>query len=164
MNEHFARVDLFAFDIDGTLTDGSTTWHGDEIGWVQTYSVRDGEALLRIKKQGVVVLPLSRNKTRCARVRFDRLGLPLDFLGIDDKMAALGELTHKHGVALDRVLYVGDGIEDAPVLQSVGCGCAVADAHPRTKQAARFVTQAKGGQRVIEELADLLFSAKSWPL
>ena len=40
----FADVALVAFDIDGTLTDATTRWAGESIGWVQRYSVRDGEA------------------------------------------------------------------------------------------------------------------------
>jgi len=164
MKEPFAKVELFAFDIDGTLTDGTTTWLGDDVGWVQNYSVRDGEALLRIQAQGVPVIPLSRNKTKCARVRMERLGLPTDWLGVSDKTSALADLSKRRDVSYDRLLYVGDGIEDAPILRAVGCGVAVADAHSKTREAADYVAQAKGGARVIEELADLLFAAKGWPL
>ncbi|HTJ82703.1 MAG TPA: HAD hydrolase family protein [Polyangiaceae bacterium] len=162
MKEHFAKVELFAFDIDGTLTDGTTTWLGDDVGWVQTYSVRDGEALLRIQARGIPVMPLSRNKTRCARVRMERLALPTDWLGISDKIGALDDLAKRNDVPYDRILYVGDGLEDAPVLRAVGCGCAVADAHPRTREAAHFVATSRGGGRVIEEIADILFAAKGW--
>ena len=53
-----AQAALLAFDIDGTLTDATTWWGGPELGWLQRYSVRDGEALLRIKKR-IPVVPLS---------------------------------------------------------------------------------------------------------
>jgi 3-deoxy-D-manno-octulosonate 8-phosphate phosphatase (KDO 8-P phosphatase) len=158
----FAPVELFVFDIDGTLTDGTTTWLGPEIGWTQTYSVRDGEAILRLKRGGLPVVPLSRNRTLCARTRMEGLGLPLDWLGVTDKVVALREITAAYQVSLDRVCFVGDGLEDVAVLQVVGCPCVVADAHARARTAATYVAAAKGGHRAIEEIADLIGSAKGW--
>lgn len=158
--DRFASIDLFAFDIDGTLTDATTTWLGPDVGWTQTYSVRDGEALLRLVRAGIPAAPLSRNRTACARVRMEALGVRLDWLGVSDKLEALGAMAKAFGVPLDRVCFVGDGIEDAAIFAEVGLGCAVADAHPKALAAAAHVTRAKGGARVIEELADQILAAK----
>jgi 3-deoxy-D-manno-octulosonate 8-phosphate phosphatase (KDO 8-P phosphatase) len=157
----FASVELFAFDIDGTLTDGTTTWLGPDIGWTQTYSVRDGEALLRLKGTGMPIFPVSRNRTRCARTRMEGLGLPLDWLGVSDKLAAVQEISSTCRVPLDRVCFIGDGLEDVPVLTRVGCPCTVADGHARARAAAAYVTQARGGQRAIEEVADLIIAERA---
>lgn len=152
MSEAFPAVGLFAFDIDGTLTDGRTTWLGPEVGWTQIYSVRDGEAILRMKRMGLPVVPLSRNRTLCARTRMEGLGLPLDWLGTADKVEAIHAISARFEVPLDRVCFVGDGLEDAGVFALVGCACAVADAHPGALAAARYVTRARGGDRVVEEI------------
>src|SRR4029453_6482073 len=56
----WSEIELVAFDVDGTLTDGTTWWAGDNVGWVQRYSVHDGEALLRLT-QRLHVVPVSRN-------------------------------------------------------------------------------------------------------
>ena len=69
-----ASIRLIAFDIDGTLTDATTWWGGLERGWLQRYSVRDGEALLRLRAERYV-LPLSRNRTVSAAERMAGLGL-----------------------------------------------------------------------------------------
>ncbi len=93
----FADVEVVAFDIDGTLTDGTTTYLGPDHGWSQTYSTRDGEAILHMVATGLVVLPLSRNRTDTARARMEGLKLPLDFLGVDDKTcrARCASLAHR---------------------------------------------------------------------
>jgi YrbI family 3-deoxy-D-manno-octulosonate 8-phosphate phosphatase len=161
-SDRFLAVDLFAFDIDGTLTDGTTTWLGPEVGWTQTYSVRDGEAILRLKRLGMPVVPLSRNRTRCARTRMEALRLRLDWLGVEDKIAALDGLAAAHAVPKGRICFIGDGLEDAAVFALVGCPCAVADAHPLALAAAAHVTAARGGHRAIEELSDLIIAAKGW--
>ncbi len=156
----FGRVDLVAFDIDGTLTDGTTSWLGPEVGWTQTYSTRDGESILRLVKIGLHVVPLSRNRTACARARMEALGLPLDWLGVADKVEGLHALSERFVVPKERICFVGDGLEDASVFALVGCSCAVADAHPRARAAAGFVTRARGGERAFEEIALRILDAR----
>ena len=156
----FAEIELVAFDIDGTLTDGTTTWLGPEIGWTQTYSTRDGESILRLVRMGIAVVPVSRNKTACARARMDGLGLRLDWLGVSDKVEAIRAASEALHVSLPRICFLGDGLEDASVFEVVGCPCAVADGHPRARAKALFVTRSKGGERAFEELTFRILDAR----
>lgn len=146
-----AAATLLAFDIDGTLTDATTWWGGPDLGWLQRYSVRDGEALLRIRKR-IPIVPLSRNKTHAARVRFEGLGFETRWLGVTDKIAAIGEICARFEVDATHVCHVGDGPDDAEVFTRIGLGCAVADAHPKAKAAAALTLDAVGGARAIEEI------------
>lgn len=146
-----AHAALLAFDIDGTLTDANTWWGGPDLGWLQRYSVRDGEALLRIKRR-IPVVPLSRNKTQAARVRMEGLGMDTRWLGTSDKIASLAEICAAFKVDADAVIHIGDGPDDAAVFEAVGFGVAVADAHPTALTAADIVLDAAGGARAIEEL------------
>jgi 3-deoxy-D-manno-octulosonate 8-phosphate phosphatase (KDO 8-P phosphatase) len=154
----FADVALVAFDIDGTLTDASTWWAGESVGWVQRYSVRDGEAILRMR-QRIPIVPVSRNQTASARERVRLLGLDARWLGVTNKIEALGQVCREYLVEPQRVCFVGDGIDDVEVFAAVGLGCAVADAHPRAIAAARVVLQSRGGERVMEELERRLEAA-----
>lgn len=153
-------VELFVFDIDGTLTDGTTTWLGPQIGWTQRYSVRDGEALLRLAKAGVHVVPLSRNKTECARQRMFSLSLSTRWVGVDDKIVAFNEILAHYQVALEHCAFVGDGAEDAPLLEQVGHPFSVKDAHPLAVRAAGYVTKALAGSHAIEEIVSMLLSGQ----
>ena len=149
-------VRLLAFDIDGTLTDGRTTWGGPERGWCQIYSVRDGEAILRMVAAGLMVVPLSRNRTQCARLRMEHLRLDTRWTGVSDKLTALTEIVEQHAVSLAEIAFVGDGKDDAVVAKEVGLGLAVADAHPATRAAADRILAAAGGAHVMEEIEALL--------
>lgn len=147
----FSEIRLLAFDIDGTLTDATTWWAGDASGWVQRYSVRDGEALLRLRER-MHVLPVSRNRTEAARRRIEGLGLDARWLGVTDKLDAIAQICREYVLDAREICFVGDGPDDAPVMARVGIGCAVADAHPLARTAADLVLEARGGQRAIEEL------------
>ncbi|MCX4240687.1 HAD hydrolase family protein [Paraliomyxa miuraensis] len=154
-------IRLLAFDIDGTLTDATTWWGGEPRGWLQRYSVRDGEALLRMKAAGLHVLPLSRNRTASAAERMGGLGLDARWLGVRDKGASLRQIQGEYQVDAAAIAFVGDGPDDAEVFGKVGLGMAVADAHPEALAAAHVVLAARGGERVIEEV-ELRLSDR-WP-
>ncbi len=156
-----AGIELLTFDIDGTLTDATTWWAGEGVGWVQRYSVRDGEALLRLARSGVQVVPLSRNATEVARRRMEHLRCSTRWLGVADKLGALDEILTAHSLAPERVVHIGDGLDDAPVFERVGVGVAVADAHPGALAAARLVLRSRGGERAIEELEQLIAAART---
>ena len=125
----WCEIGLLAFDIDGTLTDGTTWWGGPGVGWVQRYSVRDGEAILRLK-QRLHVVPVSRNRTAAAVERVAQLGLDARWVGVVDKPESIRQICHEYHVDARRVLFVGDGLDDVPLFALVGVACAVADAHP----------------------------------
>jgi 3-deoxy-D-manno-octulosonate 8-phosphate phosphatase (KDO 8-P phosphatase) len=154
-------IRLIAFDIDGTLTDATTWWGGQERGWLQRYSVRDGEALLRLRADRYV-LPLSRNRTTSAAERMAGLGLDARWLGVSDKPASLRQICGEYQVDHTEICFVGDGPDDAAVFAAVGLGLAVADAHPDARAAAHVVLAARGGQRVMEEVE--LRLAGRWPV
>lgn len=146
-------------DLDGTLTDARTCWQGSDIGWVQYYSVRDGEAILRMTARGLPVVPVSANTTRSACERMQLLGLPTKWLGTEDKPSAVIDISRTYDIPLNRICYVGDGLGDCAVFTMVGLACAVSDAHPEALRQAHFVTKARGGARVLEEIEQLIFHA-----
>ena len=147
---------LLLLDIDGTLTDATTDWAGPELGWIQRYSVRDGEAILRLRARGLAIAGLSRNRTRCAKERMDTLRVDTRWVGITDKRQGLLDAMRMYDVTASQVAYVGDGLEDAAIFASVDLGIAVQDAHPLARDAAHHVLSRRGGQRVIEELESYL--------
>ena len=158
MARQLPRIRLVAFDIDGTLTDGTTWYAGEQLGWVQRYSVRDGEACLRLGRRGLQVAVLSRNKTQSARRRMELLGIVTTWLGVPDKLAAFEEMIGSCNVASEEVCFVGDGREDAPILARAGVGLAVADAHPDARAAADHVLSVPGGRHAMEH-AELFLEA-----
>ena len=156
----WASVRVLGLDIDGTLTDGFLYWGGPEVGWTQRYCVRDGEAVLRARAAGFQVVPVSRNKTACARARMEGLGLTTEWVGVTDKDAAMHAVCARYDATFKDVCYIGDGYEDAELLAKVGIGCSVPTGHPSAVASARYVTRAPGGVGAAEEVVELLLAAK----
>lgn len=160
----FRQVELLVVNVDGTLTDGKVAWAGPDLGFTQAFSVRDGEAMRRLAAAGIPVVWLSRGPTDCAKARAKALGLPTTWLGVRDKVTAFEALRAQLGTDLERIAYLADGIEDAPILRAVGFPCAVADAHRAARAVAKYVTSAAGGAHAAEEVIDLIWEARGWVL
>jgi 3-deoxy-D-manno-octulosonate 8-phosphate phosphatase (KDO 8-P phosphatase) len=158
----FAAIALVLVDVDGTLTDAKTSWGGPATGFTQVFSIRDGESIRRLCQRGIPVVPLSRNATLSTRTRMEGLGVPCDWLGVADKGTAFQELRQRYTIPLEQIAYVADGREDIPILQQVGFPIVVGDAHKSVRAAAKYVTQARGGDHALEEVIDLILEAHGW--
>ncbi len=159
-----ADIALLGIDIDGTLTDGTLLWGGPDIGWTQRYAVRDGEAIRRLAAWPLPIVPISRNKTACARARMQMLGLPSRWVGVDDKLTALQEVEGAYNVGRQQICYIGDGREDGVLFAAVGRAYCVRDGHPEAARRASHSTAAAGGCGAVEEVIDLLMQARGWQI
>ena len=56
--------------------------------------------------------------------------------------------------------YIGDDLYDVEAIKAVGWGCCPADGRPQAREAADYVTKAKGGEGVIREIADMILLKK----
>jgi N-acylneuraminate cytidylyltransferase len=147
------------FDFDGVLTDNSVyvMQNGRE-------SVRcergDGMGISLLRKAGMPMLVLSGERNSVVRSRCQKLGLACKY-GVEDKLPVLMEWASKNQFPIESMVYVGNDVNDLDCLKAVGCGVAVADAHPAAKRAAKLTLTRAGGHGAVRELADLIVQART---
>lgn len=147
-------LDLIVFDFDGVMTDNGV-YVFDDGREVVRCNRADGLGCDLLRAGGIDMLILSTETNPCVAARARKLGLPMH-QGVRDKKAALGELLHTKGIDPERVMYVGNDVNDLDAMRLVGWPVAPADAHPVILAIARYVTVATGGNGVVRELADLI--------
>jgi YrbI family 3-deoxy-D-manno-octulosonate 8-phosphate phosphatase len=153
---------LLVLDFDGVLTDNRVLVdvEGREAAWCHR---GDGMGIGLVREAGLEVVILSKEKVPIASARARKLGIEC-IQGCDDKLPRLRELAAARGLAPEQVAYVGNDINDLACLGWVGLPIAVADALPEVKTAARWVTNAPGGQGAVREVCDqFLFQRKTKP-
>ena len=155
-------IRLAAFDVDGVLTDGRLLLgpNGEEF---KQFHVRDGYGLVMLREAGIILAIITGRSAPVVAQRMAELGIRHVYQGCKDKLAAVNELCALTRVPLAQMCYVGDDVPDVPVLQVVGFGVAVADAHATAAAAARFHTQAPGGRGAVREIADLILRVQRAP-
>lgn len=149
-----ADIKLLVLDVDGVLTDGGMyfTKDGDE---VKKFNVKDGMAINNLKSKGVKVGFLSAGiEETIIRKRAEMLGVDYFFVGKKPKLETLNSWMKKENINYDNVLYVGDDINDVPIMEKVILSACPADAIELVKQKASVVLEKKGGEGCVRELID----------
>jgi N-acylneuraminate cytidylyltransferase len=152
-------VTAVATDFDGVHTDDRVLVDQHAVEAVRV-SRSDGLGVAMLREAGVpfVIVSKERNPvvgTRGAKLKVDVLQ------GVDDKVCALTAWLDRRGLQARQVAYVGNDVNDLPVMAAVGWPVAVADAHPEVLRAARLVLSRPGGQGAVREVCDLVLTARS---
>ena len=146
-------------DVDGVLTDGRL--HLAASGEVfKSFHVRDGLAVKLARAAGLSVGILSARESAIVAARAADLGVDEVLQGHEDKGAAFRELLERRGLEPAAVAFVGDDLQDLPVLGAVGLSAAPSDAAAEVRAAVDFVTAAGGGRGAVRELVERLLSAR----
>jgi 3-deoxy-D-manno-octulosonate 8-phosphate phosphatase (KDO 8-P phosphatase) len=88
------------------------------------------------------------------------LGIQQVIQGSKDKGQSLDEVSKRAGLALEKIACLGDDWPDLAIMKKVGYPMCVADADPRVKKVAEFVTKLPGGHGAAREAIEHLITAK----
>jgi 3-deoxy-D-manno-octulosonate 8-phosphate phosphatase (KDO 8-P phosphatase) len=146
-------------DCDGVLTDGRL-WMTGDFDEQKVFHARDGQGISLLHRAGLRTGIISGRKSSAVDRRAQDLEMSYVHQYAKDKIQALNEIIAKAGVSLDQCAFIGDDVADIAVMRRVGFAVAVADAVDETKQAADYVTTAKGGQGAVREACDFILKAQ----
>ncbi|MEU9189976.1 N-acylneuraminate cytidylyltransferase [Streptomyces sp. NPDC048484] len=144
-------IDAVVLDFDGTQTDDRVLIDSDGREFVSVHR-GDGLGVAALRKSGLTMLILSTEQNPVVAARARKLKIPV-LHGIDRKDLALKQWCEEQGIVPERVLYVGNDVNDLPCFALVGWPVAVASAHDVVRGAARAVTTVPGGDGAIREIA-----------
>ncbi|MYQ48491.1 NTP transferase domain-containing protein [Streptomyces sp. SID4985] len=150
-------IDAVVLDFDGTQTDDRVLIDSDGREFVSVHR-GDGLGIAALRDSGLKMLILSTERNPVVAARARKLRLPV-LHGIDRKDLALKQWCEEQGIAPERVLYVGNDVNDLPCFALVGWPVAVAGAHDAVRGAARAVTTVRGGAGAIREVAGWLLGS-----
>jgi 3-deoxy-D-manno-octulosonate 8-phosphate phosphatase (KDO 8-P phosphatase) len=147
-------IALLVLDFDGVFTDNRVIVSADG-GESVICNRADGLGISRLRERQIAVLVLSTETHPVVTVRVRKLGVEV-LQGIADKAAALTAYCANKGISIQKVMYVGNDMNDYEVMKIVGFSAAPQDAHPEIRRIARYLIPKKGGEGVIRELAENL--------
>ncbi len=153
------RIKLLLMDCDGVLTDGRLMLleNGDE---QKTFHVRDGHGIVLFKRAGLKTGVISGRKSSALERRVRELDVSFVRQNSRDKIKDFEELLAEAEVSAPQVTFIGDDVTDIPLMQRAGLAVAVADAAEETRNAAHYVTAARGGQGAVREVIELILKAQ----
>jgi len=155
LRQHLKNIKLLITDVDGVMTDCGMYYseNGDEL---KKFNTRDGMAIQLLKEHGIKTAIITKENTKIVEQRAKKLKIDNVFQGIDDKIAVLESLKNKYGFDYSEIAYIGDDVNDIPVLERVGFSYCPNDAVDDVKKICTAIAKEKGGNGVIREFYELM--------
>ena len=153
---------LLLLDVDGVLTDGSILVHADGSESKQ-FNIRDGAGIVWAQRAGLSIGLLSARMAEATAVRAAQLGITIVSMGGADKLAGYERILADAGLSDEQVGYMGDDLQDLPVLRRAGFSAAPADAAPEVRATVHWVSASGGGRGAVRECIEhVLRSQGTW--
>jgi len=161
LGERARGIRLAIFDVDGVFTDG--TLYIDRKGGeeLKAFNILDGHGLKLLHAAGVKTAMLSGRKSKPVSHRAKELGVDFVIQGTgDDKIPHFERLLKKLKLAEAQCSYMGDDLQDLPLLRRCGLAVAPPNAVEEVRAAVHYVTRAHGGRGAVREFCDLVRKAR----
>lgn len=159
IQERAARIKLLLMDCDGVLTDGRI-WVLEEGGDQKTFHTRDGLGIELLHRAGLKSGIISGRTSDAVERRARGLGMSFVRQGCEEKRKAFAETLREADVTNAEVAFIGDDLNDVPLMLQSGLGVAVADAAPEARERAHYVTNARGGRGAVREVVELILKSQ----
>ena len=148
-------IDIIIFDFDGVLTDNYV--HLDQQGnEIVVCSRADGLAFDALRKLNQSVYILSTEKNKVVTARAKKLKVPV-IQGVKDKSTAIKDLAVTEGFKLNRVLYLGNDLNDFYAMKLCGFTVCPSDSHKKIIEISDVELKTAGGKGVVRELLEDVF-------
>ena len=152
-------IKMLLFDVDGVLTDGTILVHGDG-SESKAFNIRDGAGIVWAQRAGLVIGLLSARSADATAIRASQLGIGIVVQGRGDKLAGYEQILADANLTDDQVGYMGDDLQDLPVLRRAGFSAAPADAAPEVRSTVQWVSAARGGHGAVRECIEHVLRAQ----
>jgi 3-deoxy-D-manno-octulosonate 8-phosphate phosphatase (KDO 8-P phosphatase) len=155
----WARIKLFAMDVDGVLTDGTVAISSDG-SEAKSFSILDGMGLKQLEHAGVVTAWVSGRASGATTRRATELKIPHLVQGRIDKITALQELAATLNLSADECAYMGDDTIDVAAIVWAGIGIAPHEGMATAIDVADYVTTRPAGRGAVREVCDKILAAR----
>ena len=159
LRARLAAVQMMVFDVDGVLTEGQIIYT-DEGAEAKAFDVKDGLGLRVAVGAGLTVVLMTGRSSRVTERRARDLHITDVLQRVGDKAEALRRLAEDKGIALERVAFMGDDVNDREAMRLAGVAIAPADAAPEIRDLAQLVTEARAGRGAAREAVEAVLRAQ----
>jgi len=153
------QIKLIFFDVDGVHTDGKLyfTATGETM---KAFHSLDGVGIKMLLCSNFEVALITGRKSTIVSARAAELGIKHLYQGKTQKVGAFNDCLQKLNISAKNAAYMGDDVNDLPVMQRAALSIAPANAIDLVKANADYITQRSGGNGAVREVCDFLLRAQ----
>ena len=159
LKKNLKEIKLVVMDFDGIFTDGGI-YLGKNSSSLRRFDVKDGIGIKLLQNESVQIAILSGSNSEIIDRRAKNLGIDNVIKATSNKLTAIKKLQKKLNISKKETLFLGDDINDLPVLDSVKLFIVPANASNPCKKIASFIGESDGGRGFIREIAEKILYSK----
>jgi 3-deoxy-D-manno-octulosonate 8-phosphate phosphatase (KDO 8-P phosphatase) len=154
------NIKAILFDVDGVLTDGGIIYDNNGVEY-KKYNVKDGQIISHLKKYGFVVGAITGRESNVVKNRCFELKLDYHKHGVKDKLVEYENFKNQYKLKDFQIAYIGDDIIDLSILSRCGLSITPNDAREYIKNEVDIITNTKGGEGVLRDIADYILETQN---
>lgn len=143
------KIKLIVTDIDGVWTDGGM-YYSDNSEF-KKFNTSDSVGLLLAKAAGIDVMVVTGEDVECVKRRMEKLKIRDYYPGVSDKLSLLKKLTSERNIDFEEIAFIGDEVNDHPLLRRVGFSGCPQSAPSYTKEIVDYVVSTDGGKGAFRD-------------
>lgn len=151
----FPRIKAIFADVDGVLTNGGFYYSKNGLA-MKKFCTRDAAAVYRLRQAGYLVFAVTHSDDDITTLRLRDMKFDGYYIGVEDKVESIKAICDEFNLDMSKgAIYIEDDVGGIPAMKAVAVSFCPADAAPSVLEQGR-VCQAKGGEGVLAEVADLI--------
>ena len=146
---------LFITDIDGVWTDGGMYYDqtGNEF---KKFNTSDSAGVLFLNYLEIPLAIITSENTQIVERRAQKLNINHLYQGVKDKVGTAQEICKIVGVQMNEVAFIGDDLNDIPLLKKVGFPGVPANAPDYVKKYSKYDLKTSGGDGAFREFVETI--------
>ena len=152
-------INTIFLDVDGTLTDGKVFLDNGDNEF-KAFNVKDGLLVVAAIKMDYDIIIMTGRKSEVVARRAAELGIEEYYQGVRNKKQALKKLMKEKEITYNNLAYLGDDLNDLPVMKEARFAGCPADAAEEVKEISDLISEFKGGEGAVREILTHLLKAK----
>ena len=155
----FKEIKLVLTDVDGVLTDGGM-YYTTEGDIMKKFHARDGMGVTLLRKYNIPTILITKEKTKMVKQWAAKMKVEKLYDGIIKKNMILDKVCNAFNLKSDEIAYIGDDVNDVPLLKAVCLAVTPNDGTKEAKSVSHYICNLKGGEGAFREFAHLIISTR----
>ena len=160
LRELAQNIIMLILDVDGVMTDGGIILIGQHEE-AKRFDVQDGIGIALARGVGIKTAIITSRHSAVVQRRAAELKIDEVIQGTSNKRDALDNLLSVYGITASQCAYIGDDLQDIPIMGRVGLPIAVQNAVRLVKDCSLHVTESPGGHGAVREAVEWLLGLRS---
>jgi len=157
--ESLKNIKILLCDVDGVLTDGGLYYSSSGVLF-KKFNVKDGMAVKLLHNSDIKCGVISSDKSDIIKARAEVIKMDYVLTGEWNKKEAAQNICSKLDLTLNNLAFIGDDVNDIPLLQAAGFSACPKDAVENVKDVVDFISEIKGGSGIFRQITEMILSTE----